>query len=54
MRDAVGLISGQVNSITYNINGTVAGLSYTVNYHVFTAGPEPPVVVLIHARGQQG
>ena len=32
----------------------VAGLPYTVKYNTVTVGPEPPLVVLIHARGWQG
>ena len=33
---------------------TVAGLLCTDNYHTVTAGPVPPLVVLIQARGRQG
>ena len=30
---------------------SVAGLPYIGNYHAVTAGPMPPLVVLIHTRG---
>ena len=35
------------------IYGILAGHPYTGNYHVVTAGPVPPLVILIHARGRQ-
>ena len=31
----------------------IAGLPCIDNYHAVTVGPVPPLVVLIHARGQQ-
>ena len=36
-----------------NMLDIVAGLPYIGNYHMVTVGPEPPLVMLIHAKGWQ-
>ena len=41
-------------TVDFSNNGTVAGLPCIGNYHTVTVRPVPALVVLIHARGQQG